>query len=79
MGMDVVKAGKDLEKDALHALLVQILVITGLHKLIKISIHVLHDNVQFPAERIQEDVQSRNQMGVGGERSQKDDFTEVEA
>lgn len=78
VGMDMFQALHDLEEDALHSSIVQALVISRLHQLIQITFHVLHADVQLLAERVQEDVESRDQMSVGRERPQEDNLSQLQ-
>jgi hypothetical protein len=66
-GVDVFEASEDLEEDALDAVGVERLVVSGLHQLVQVSIHVLHGDVKPPAVWVQEDVQSRHEVGVRGQ------------
>lgn len=45
VGVDVFEAGEDLDEDALDAGAVKDLVITLLHELIQVDVHVLHADV----------------------------------
>ena len=64
--MDMVETGQDLEKNAFDAAAVQAFVLTSFHKLVQISIHVLHTDMQLLGRWIQEDLESRNEMRVDG-------------
>jgi hypothetical protein len=64
--VNVLQSCEDLEEDALDAVGVQRLVVSGLHQLVQVSIHVLHGNVKPPAVWVQEDVQSRYEVRVRG-------------
>jgi len=45
MGMDMVQTGQYLEQDALNTLAIQTLMISCLHQLIEIEVHVFHTNM----------------------------------
>lgn len=79
MGVDMIQAGKYLEQDALHASAVHALMIACFHQLVQIPIHILHAYVKFLAQRIKEDIESRNKMRMCRQRSQEDDFSEFKA
>ena len=79
MSVDVFKAMHDLEQNALDAAIVQALVVASLHQLVEIALHVFHANVEFLAVGVQEDVEGRDEVRVLRDRSQKDDFSELEA
>ena len=66
--VDVVEAAENLIQDAFDAAAIQAFMISGLHQLVQIAIHILHADVQFLGHRIQEDVESWHQMGVCRER-----------
>lgn len=69
MSVNVIETRENLEQDALHALGIHAFVIPSFHQLVKVAVHVLHTNVKFLAEWIQEDIQSRDQMSVSRESS----------
>lgn len=79
VGMNVVKATQDLVEDALDMLSVQTLVVSCLHQLVEVAIHVLHADMQFSGKRVEEDVEGRDQVGVGRQGSKKDDFSQFQA
>lgn len=62
--VDVLETRKDLIEDALHTSGIQAFVVAGFHQLIKITIHVLHTNMELFAERIEEDVKGRDEVGM---------------
>lgn len=64
--MDMVETGHDLVEDALDSSGIHTLVVTGLHELVEVTIHVLHADVKFSAQRVEEDVESGNKMGMRG-------------
>jgi hypothetical protein len=45
VGVDVLETLHDLEQDALDTCVVEILVVSGLHQLVQVALHVLHGNV----------------------------------
>lgn len=76
VGVYVVKTRQNLEENALYTSYIHAFVISGLHELIQIAVHVLHADVQFLAVRVEENVEGTNEMGVCGQRFQKNDFSE---
>jgi len=62
--VDVLEACKNLKENALYTRVVQRLVVSGLHQLVEVAVHVLHGDVKSPAVGIQEDVKSRDQVGM---------------
>jgi hypothetical protein len=54
--MNMLQPLHDLEEYAFDTACVQTFVVSGLHQLIQIAVHVLHGNVELLAEGIQEDV-----------------------
>jgi hypothetical protein len=77
--VNVLKAMHDLEQNALDAAIVKALVVASLHQLVKIAFHVFHANVELLAIGVQEDVEGRDEVWVLRDRSQEDDFSELEA
>jgi hypothetical protein len=76
--VDVLESAKDLKEDALDNRIVKWLVVSRLHQLVEITIHVLHSNVQFFAKRVEEDVICRHKVRVGRDRLEEDYFSEVQ-
>jgi hypothetical protein len=70
----VVETGQNLVEDAFDVFLVQVFVVSRLHQLIKVTIHILHGDVQFAGERVKEDVEGRDKVRMRGQRSQEDHF-----
>ena len=58
----VVEARKDLEEYTLDAGAIEASMIACFHELVEIAIHVFHHDMEFPRQRIEEDVQRRYQM-----------------
>lgn len=77
MSVDVIEAGENLIQDALDAAVVQVLMISCLHELIQITIHVFHTYVKLFGHGIKEDLQGRYQVGVVGERAQENNLSEL--
>lgn len=76
--MDVLEALHDLEQDALDASGVQAFVIASFHELVEVAIHILHADVKFLAERVQEDVKCGNEVLVRRQGPEEDDFAELQ-
>lgn len=53
----------------------EVLMITGLHELIEVAIHVLHTDVEFAGKRVEEDVEGGDEVRVNGECAKEDHFT----
>jgi hypothetical protein len=64
--VDVLESGHNLEQYALDTVCVHWLVVTGLHQLVEIAVHVLHRNVKAAAVRVKEDIQGGYEMRVWG-------------
>lgn len=79
VGVNVFETLHDLIENALDTRVVEALVIPRLHQLVKVALHVLHTNVQLLAVGIQENVESRNEVRMCGEGSEKDDFSKFQA
>lgn len=79
MRVNMVEAREDLVKNTLYAFRIHALMFSSLHQLVEVAVHVLHANVELLAKRVQEDVESRNQMGMGWESSEKYNFAKFEA
>ena len=60
--MDVLQTLHNLIQDALDAAVVQTLVVTSLHQLIQVSLHILHGDVKLLGEGIEEDIKSWDEM-----------------
>ena len=73
--VNVLQSRKDLAKNALHTGAVKWLVVTRLHQLVEVSIHVLHRDVELLAQWVEEDVVCRYQVRVVRQGLQEDDFT----
>lgn len=69
VGVNVFKTLHDLIENALDTRVVEALVISRLHQLVKVALHVLHANMQLLAVGIQENVESRNEVRMCGEGS----------
>lgn len=74
VSVDVFQTLHDLEQDALDGRHIQALMITRLHELVQIPIHILHGNVKLLGEWIQENVHCWYQMWVMRERSEEDNL-----
>lgn len=79
MIVNVLEAGEDLEQDALDTGAIERLMVASFHQLVQVAVHVLHDDVQLLAKRVEEDVVRRYQMWVVRQRLQEDDFSELRA
>jgi len=79
VGVDMLEALHNLEQDALDAPIIKRLVIPRLHQLVQIPLHVLHADVQLFAERVQENVEGRDKVGVIWQGPEKDDFSKFQA
>jgi len=79
VGVNVLETLHNLEQDAFNTGVVQALVIPRLHQLIQVALHVLHGNVQFLGERIQKDVQGRNQMLMSRQCPEEDNLSQFKA
>lgn len=66
VSMDVVQTREDLVQDALDMLGVQVLVVSCLHQLVQVAVHVLHADVELAGKGVEEDIQSGNEMGMDG-------------
>ena len=76
--MDMFQALHDLVQYALDATVVQTLMITSLHQLIQISLHILHGDVKLLGEGIEEDIKSWDEMLVGWQCPQEHHFPQFE-
>ena len=56
MSVNMLQTLHDLEQDALDTPSIKTFVVAGLHKLIKITIHILHTNMEFLAERVEKNI-----------------------
>ena len=73
--VDVLQSREDLAKNALHTGAVEWLVVTRLHQLVKVAVHVLHGDVELLAQWVEEDVVCRYQVRVVRQGLQEDHFT----
>lgn len=79
VGVDMVETTQDLVEDTLDMLSVQVFVVSCLHQLVKIAVHVLHGDVQLAGERVEENVKGRDKVRVRRERSKEDHFPQLQA
>lgn len=75
MCVNVIEAGENLVQNALDTAVIQVFMISCLHELIQITIHVFHTYVKLFGYRIKEDLEGRYQVGVVGERAQENDLS----
>lgn len=75
MGVNVIEAGENLVQNALDTAVIQVFMISCLHELIQITIHVFHTYVKLFGHGIKEDLEGRYQVGVVGERAQENDLS----
>lgn len=78
-GMDMVEARENLVEDALYVFSIQGLVVTRFHELVQVAIHVLHADVQFLGQWVEEDVEGWDDVRMRGKRSEEDDLAEFQA
>ena len=64
--VDVVQTRQDLVKNTLDVLAFKVFVVTGLHQLIQVAIHVFHADVKLVGEGVEKDVEGRDEVGVNG-------------
>jgi hypothetical protein len=76
--VNVLQSGQNLAENALHTGTVERLVVTRLHQLVEVAIHVFHGDVELLAHRVKEDVVCRHEVRMVGKILQKDDLTQLE-
>lgn len=79
MRVDVVEAGEDLVENALDDPSIQVFVVSRLHQLVQVAIHVLHGDVEFLRQRVEEDIESRHEVSMIGQCTQEDHFAKLHA
>ena len=77
--VNVLQTDHDLVENALDARVIETLVVASLHKLIEVTLHILHGDVELLAEGVEEDVEGGNKMRVSGERAQEDHLAQLSA
>lgn len=75
VSVNVIEAGEDLVQNALDAAVVQVFVISCLHELIQITIHVFHTYVKLLGHGIKEDLEGGHKVGVVWEGAQENDLS----
>lgn len=75
MGMNVVQTAHNLVEDALDVLGVERLVVSCLHQLVEVAVHVFHADVELSGKGVEEDVQGGDEMRVNGQCAEEDDFS----
>jgi hypothetical protein len=73
--VNVFQTRENLAKNALDTSTVEWLVVTRLHQLVEVAVHVLHGDVELLAQWVKEDVVCRYQVRVVRQGLQEDDLT----
>jgi hypothetical protein len=79
MGVDMIQTREDLEQYAFDARAIQAFMVPRFHELIEVSVHILHTDMEFLSQWVQEDIESRYEMRVNGQGAQKNDFAKLQA
>lgn len=79
MRMDVLQSLHNLKQYTLHAAHVEAFVISRLHQLVEVTVHVFHTYVELFAERIEEDVEGGYEVLMIWQGPEEDYFTKFRA